>query len=760
MSGLSVPPLDLGVRRFRHGGEITAVAVSPDGTCLATAAALPDEITLWSLPDGPRRADIASPADALAFSPDGSVLVSAYTEVRRWDVRTGRALAPPWEVSASHPMALSTNGHWLAAKDPTVEGVILVGHPTPGSEPQRLVTAHRTLTAMAFTPDGRHLVVAGDGGIQEWALPPGIFLWLQRPVMPMGERITALAVSPDGVTLARGGASGVSLDSLDDPAETRRLGVPGSLDAIECVAFSPDGVLLATGTLGSQVVIWQVATGRRLGTFRSPRGARVLAFLPDNRTLACQREHAVRFHDVTNGRLRESIGTLDAHDGALTAMAASPDGRFLATTATDHAITLWDLVVPGGSRRLEGHTNTVNCVAFAPAGELLVTGAADGDLRTWAVPGGAHRDTVGSSHGGITDVTAVAFSPDGTALWSTGRDATLRLRDPVTGAERERFTVRAHGGIRRMAYLDAHAVVVLRADGVVQVLEPATESERWRASGLGIDVLAASPDGRWVAVTRDEVVQVLNGTDGRVIAGFRAGRVSSLAFGPRGLLACTQSDGPPCVWALATDEAYGLPAVAGQPCVACFLPDGRLALGRTDGSATVVTVQRTDLVEEPAEHREPDAWASEATALLTALARHGARTGYRDGPWKSPEGGRHEIVLHGPAGPARVRIERAADRWRVAVTVAVNRGALSTDAPTASYVRLVAWIRRRLSPEAHREHIASQRQWTLALDLTDAQSVECDRVNDGITLAVTTESLPEADVVHAWVLRAIRHLTG
>src|SRR5262249_7336766 len=121
----------------------------------------------------------------------------------------------------------------------------------------------------------------------------------------------------------------------------------------EALAVSPDGKTLATATVTSAfVTLWDLATGeprRTLTRRHDPRGVVVegLAFSPDGKILAGGGARTADLWDVARGTWLRSLDS--GHDTWARVVAFSPDGKLLATSGLDSPVFLWD---PATGRRL------------------------------------------------------------------------------------------------------------------------------------------------------------------------------------------------------------------------------------------------------------------------------------------------------------------------------------------------------------------------------------------------------------------------
>jgi DNA-binding CsgD family transcriptional regulator len=149
-----------------------------------------------------------------------------------------------------------------------------------------------------------------------------------------------------------------------------------------CVAWSPDGALLASSGSDHTIEVLDVRTWQRLSTLRGHSSwVRSIAFSSDGKTLAsASDDQSIKLWDVRAG---ECLSTLQGHAGYVYSVAFSPDGALLASGSQDESIKLWDFHTGQCLSTLQGHTNVVLSVAFSPTSALLASGSQDGTIKLW-----------------------------------------------------------------------------------------------------------------------------------------------------------------------------------------------------------------------------------------------------------------------------------------------------------------------------------------------------------------------------------------
>ncbi|WP_344245121.1 WD40 repeat domain-containing serine/threonine protein kinase [Actinocorallia libanotica] len=315
-------------------------------------------------------------------------------------------------------------------------------------------------------------------------------MWSRRDLGALAGLSVLSAVLPAGVNLARGGGGG-------EPSP-KPSGTPLSQElsgAVRAVAFAGEGTLLATGSDGDPVRLWDPVRQVETGRLEGPSPVTALAFGPGGTLLAAGGgDRAVWIWDSAS---RSRVAVLNGHEAAVRAVAFAPDGKLLASAGDDDVVRLWDTATHRQVAELEGHDDDVWALAFSRDGRTLASGGWDEAVRLWDVAERRERDRL---DGHRAAVTAVAFAPDGRTLASGSQDHTVRIWDAEEGEERHaRKEHRDH--VSAVAFApDGRTLVSAGWDGAVRLWDTDGYEERAALRMRGGDhVLSLALAGRYLA---------------------------------------------------------------------------------------------------------------------------------------------------------------------------------------------------------------------------------------------------------------------
>ena len=269
---------------------------------------------------------------ALGLFPDGYRLASSNTQgdVQLWDLALGDQPKPfPSELNCGSygAMALSPDVRVLATPGPG--GVIRLRDASGGGIHRSLENTSASIAQLAFSRDGRFLLALGSNVGALYASDANA-----DPCFSLNASAWSFALSPDGRWLATGKGTGVRLWSF--PSGTERGQEQATPEPFRCLAFSPDGKLLATGEQGGGIHLWKVPSGGLKVAIpapphsaNGPNNPQVLAFQPGGRLLACgSMDGTVRLYDTRTAKLLACLEDLKPNSWVC-ALAFTPDGQTL-----------------------------------------------------------------------------------------------------------------------------------------------------------------------------------------------------------------------------------------------------------------------------------------------------------------------------------------------------------------------------------------------------------------------------------------------
>jgi WD40 repeat protein/serine/threonine protein kinase/tetratricopeptide (TPR) repeat protein len=405
-----------GGQMFNHGGRISELVYSPDGTWIAAIAEL-ESARLWHAKTG---AGLTKPLHHagirhIAFSPDSKILVTGgRTEVRVWDVNSFEELEVLYHDAVIVSLRITSDGKTLNVVTSNNKVV-----------QRRMSELHNDVEFPAIedatlSPTGdAFLKISGNAA---WLFYAGPTFAREFKCLDVGSPV---AISPDCRTLI--GASSESLLRYD--IETGNILCEPVQFEGNIAAFSADSSLLCTDDGNGNARIWDVSSRKPVSnSFRTEVYQGVFAFSPDNRCIvSCYKDHTAR---LWNCRTGAPLTAPLRHEAEVSAVAFAPDGGSIFTGSDDGAARRWDAQTGALLGIPLRNSGSVTTAAISPDGQTLATGSSDGAVRLWSAKTGAMLiEPLRQDY----TVDIAAFGPEGRTIATAGLYADLQLWDSRTG---------------------------------------------------------------------------------------------------------------------------------------------------------------------------------------------------------------------------------------------------------------------------------------------------------------------------------------
>lgn len=304
-----------------------------------------------------------------------------------------------------------------------VLGVVAVLTSTPVAAQPTPTKAHAALVhCVAMSPDGKLLATAGfDNVVKLWEInPDGTIKEKEKKVLSgHSGSVYAVVFHPKDAKLLATASQDKSARVWDLSDGKTKFELKGYTDIVHSIAFSPDGKTIATGGAGADksVKLWNAADGKELKNLGAHDGSvYTVAFSPDGKLLASAgsgKDNLVKIWDVKD---QKELKQLKGHEQPVTSVVFTGKD-VVVTTSMDRTIRVWNAADGKETKKLGPTTDDPYSIAWSEKAKLAAVCGYSGQITVWALDSEKPKFTKPIKNPGY----CIAFTADGKGVY-TGHD--------------------------------------------------------------------------------------------------------------------------------------------------------------------------------------------------------------------------------------------------------------------------------------------------------------------------------------------------
>ncbi|PAV17574.1 nucleotide-binding-oligomerization-domain like receptor [Pyrrhoderma noxium] len=296
------------------------------------------------------------------------------------------------------------------------------------------------VNSLTYSPNGHFILASGEKWMSMWNVVDAI---AAPKVFQVDGSIWGASFSPDGSRFVSGSRVFSKGDFISRLFPTNVIQIWDATWSVEeteakfgeqrqitLISSSPGGKFIASGSYDGSICLWNALTGELVKKIQLSFGVISVSFSPINEQLIAfgSWDGTVELWDITN----DVTVTIGNHERAITSTAFSPSNeKRVASGSWDATICIWNIECSQlAVGPLRGHRDNVSAIAYSPDGTRLVSGSRDKTVRIWNSETGQLLSTL-NRHSSW--VNSVAYSFDGSRIVSGSDDKTIIVWDAQSG---------------------------------------------------------------------------------------------------------------------------------------------------------------------------------------------------------------------------------------------------------------------------------------------------------------------------------------
>jgi WD40 repeat protein/serine/threonine protein kinase len=472
-----------------HGGSVLDLALSPDGTLVATASR-DSTARVWNLETGEPVTPWlrhSNKVEQVRFSSDGKLLLTRDTERRPvpWKEHDqGQGAISVWRMPEGALLFRLPHTNMVRYAEFSPDDKLVVVACSDGFARVWQVSDHTLLATFAhplevwyasFSPDSKLLVTScRDGNVYLWEIASGkpLQIWNMFATSTLWPLGLQAKFNPDGrhVLAFNAGLAQVWDITTNTALFTLTPGEP--TDAINSAEYDSTGTTILTANVHGQVQVWNATNGATqitisaLDHFSSVRTEFTANYSEDGKRVVTSGRMGARLWETEMG-LPLPL-TFPSAGGVITAK-LSAEGRFLLMGCEDGTARVWDLISADEGRPMLEHSDTIWHSCLSSDGQRLYTACKDRSLGFWNVQNGRPLvDEFPHHKEGPTTQMWLGLSEDGKHLFASDWEGNARVYDAYKGLAAGPFLTH---GPNKVAHAFLHGDYVCTADvrGIMRV---------------------------------------------------------------------------------------------------------------------------------------------------------------------------------------------------------------------------------------------------------------------------------------------------